>query len=375
MPCNLWEILRVTSLDQDVGAVTALALSYDHTYVASGHASGHIQLFDINNPKAPARFVPPTSLAEVASGREEGHLLGSRIVSIGFVAGRHTAIVSADDSGLAFYHSLGKVLFVEASDTLRILGKYPDEADPLNELGAPNGSTHFQFRRRRGRKAHCILSMMPLPLGASPHPTDAYNLVALLTPVKLVVVGLKPSPKTWYRRHRDVDDGTPKSRFKGVLAWYPSMPPPGSPQDSPANGKGRAAVPPGAHPMLIYGWGNILNLVRVSESKITQEVRNPKNGKVSKVEVGRIVFEESRSWTVGGDVLALQWLNSNVGSSDLLDVLNETDTDVGAISKPLSSPRLHLKSMTSTPSSWLSMSSLTRGPWCRLSLAIPSTDP
>lgn len=94
--------------------------------MASGHATGHIQLFDVQNPKAPARFVPPTTLAVVASGREEGHLVDSRIVSVGFIAGRHTALVSADDSGLAFYHSLGKVLFVEATDTLRILGKYPD---------------------------------------------------------------------------------------------------------------------------------------------------------------------------------------------------------------------------------------------------------
>ncbi|EKM54684.1 uncharacterized protein PHACADRAFT_96976 [Phanerochaete carnosa HHB-10118-sp] len=299
------------SSEHNIGAVTALTLSYDHTYVASGHASGHIQLFDLNNPKAPARFVAPTSLAEVVTGRQEGHLHGSRIVSIGFVAGRHTAVVSADDSGLAFYHSLGKVLFVEASDTLRILGKYPDEADPLHEPSAPGVPVHHQFRRRRIRKAHTILSMMPLPLGASAHPTDAYNLVALLTPMKLVVVGLKPSPKTWYRRHREADDGASKSKFKGVLAWYPSTPSAGAPQDTQTNGKGRATNSTGTHPILIYGWGNTLNLVQVSESKMVQEVRNPKNSKVSRVEIGRVVFEEGRSWTVGGDALALQWLNPN----------------------------------------------------------------
>ncbi|KAI0245579.1 hypothetical protein BJV78DRAFT_1107102, partial [Lactifluus subvellereus] len=110
-----------------VGAVTALALSHDHTFVAAGHATGHIQLFDLKKPHVPARSVPPTTLAAVASGRKEGHLRGSRIVSVGFVAGRHTAIVSADQTGLAFYHSLGKALFFEASDVLRILGKYPNE--------------------------------------------------------------------------------------------------------------------------------------------------------------------------------------------------------------------------------------------------------
>jgi hypothetical protein len=48
--------------------------------------------------------------------------------------------------------------------------------------------------------------MAPLPLGTAPHPTDAYNVTALLTAAKLVIVGLKPSPKTWYRKRRDESD-------------------------------------------------------------------------------------------------------------------------------------------------------------------------
>ena len=301
--------------EKAVGAVTALALSYDHTFVAAGHASGHIVLFDLSNPKAPARFVPPTNLAAVAAGTQEGHLAGSRIVSIGFVAGRHTAIVTADDSGLAFYHSLGKVLFVDASDTLRILGKYPDEDGTDPDDPAPTGFiVHHAFRRRRLRRARTILSMSPLPLGTTAHPTDTYNLIALLTPIKLVVVGLKPSPKTWYRRHRTEEEATTKSRYKGVLAWFPSVLP-GSPSlPAQTNGKGKPAAVPGTKPLLVYGWGNSLNLLKVSESKYEQQVKNPKSGKVTRVEVGRIVFEESSSWTVGGDMLALQWLNANVGS-------------------------------------------------------------
>ncbi|KAI0084880.1 Golgi CORVET complex core vacuolar protein 8-domain-containing protein [Irpex rosettiformis] len=297
---------------RSVGAVTALALSYDHTYVASGHASGHIQLFDVQSPKTPARFVPPTTLEAVASGREEGHLVGSRIVSVGFIAGRHTALVSADDSGLAFYHSLGKVLFVEATDTLRILGKYPDEE--VQETPVPGLShVYHPFRRRRMRKAHTILSMSPLPLGPSPHCTDTYQLIALLTPAKLVIVGLKPTPKTWYRAHREADeDSLVKSRYKGILSWFPSIASGTIVQPThQLNGKARTSQPEGMLPMLVYGWGNTLHLVRVSESKSPQDIKNPKTGKVNKVEVGRIVILEAGKWTVGGDVLALQWLNAN----------------------------------------------------------------
>ena len=306
-------ILTATMVEKNVGAVTSLALSFDHTYVAAGHATGHIQLFDLRSPKVPARVVPPTNLASVASGRQEGHLAGSRIVNVGFLAGRHTALVSADDSGLAFYHSLGKVFFVDATDILRILGKYPDEDAP----DVPAGLGH-RFRRRKPRKPTTILAMAPLPFGTAAHPTDEYNLVALLTPIKLVIVGLKPSPKTWYRRHRATDDEVSlKSKFKGTLAWFPSVSVGADPTSSPERDTKKTqinGVHPASIPMLVYSWGESMHLIRVSESKITQTVKDAKTGKTNKVEVGRIVFEEVGSWNASDDIVALQWLNVNVGS-------------------------------------------------------------
>ena len=311
--------------------MTAVALSHDHTYVASGHASGHIQLFDLQTPQTPARFVAPTSVAAVTSGRQEGHLLGSRIVSIGFVAGRHTAIISADEKGLAFYHSLGKVLFVDASDILRILGRYAEEdiLDSTRSSPRPasspaqrplNGSAPppepLSFRRRR-KIRNGILGMAPLPLGTSPHPTDAYNIVALLTPAKLVIVGLKPSAKTWLRRAREGEDDSPrpKSRWKGTLAWWPSVLPGATKsvlaEKGATNGKD-LSVP--TTPILVYSWGSAVYLLRVSEAKVKQTVRSARTGKSSEVELGTIVFEDAGKWNVDDDILAVQWLNTNVGS-------------------------------------------------------------
>ncbi|KAH9839218.1 Golgi CORVET complex core vacuolar protein 8-domain-containing protein [Rhodofomes roseus] len=297
--------------DKTVGPVTAVALSFDHTFVATGHTNGHIQLFDLNSPKTPARSVPPTTLAEVAAGRQEGHLTGSRIVSIGFVAGRHTAIVSADDSGLSFYHSLGKVFFMDASDTLRLLGKYPEDGLGPGPSGR-NGAHHF--RRRKPRKGNSLLAMAPLPLGTASHPTDQYNLIALLTPIKLVIVGLKPSPRTWYRRHRENEDTTSRSRFKGTLAWYPSVVPGGDAAAELTSKKDQAhgnGIHSSTTPVLVYSWADTLYMLRVSETKVPQQVRNARTGKVTMTEVGRVTFEEGGHWTAGGDVLALQWLNVN----------------------------------------------------------------
>ncbi|KAH9028763.1 Golgi CORVET complex core vacuolar protein 8-domain-containing protein [Lactarius pseudohatsudake] len=294
--------------EKTVGAVTALALSHDHTFVAAGHATGHIQLFDLKKPQVPARFVPPTTLAVVGSGRKEGHLEGSRIVNIGFVAGRHTAIVTADHTGLAFYHSLGKALFFDASDVLRILGKYPDE-EPVVLGQAP-------FHRRRARRTNTILAMAPLPLGTVPHPTDTYNVTALLTAAKLVIVGLKPSPKTWYRKHRgEDDDQMGKGKFRAALAWFPSVVPGASagrtkPEPPPAKKDNAKGTPPPTTPMLVYSWGSKLQLLLVSELRTVEKFTSERTGKLTTVEVGRLVFEEKAQWTARDNVHAIQWLNA-----------------------------------------------------------------
>jgi len=279
------------------GAISALALSQDHTYVASGHVSGHVLLYNLKNPQVPARIVTPASPQLVLSGRQEGHLTGSRIVNVCFVAGRHTAIVTADEHGLAFYHNLSKVLFVEASDTIRILGNYPEE-----ERIQGNGPKFNSFRRRRSRNT--MLAQATLPLGSVSHPTDAYQLVAMLTPSKLVIVGLRPTPKTWLKRLReDSPDATPSDRRRGALAWFPST----KLEPDTKGGVGETIAP-----TIAYSWGKIIHLIRVSETKVKQFVPNSRTGKMRADEVGTLVFEDCGRWTMDDIVLTLHWLNVNV---------------------------------------------------------------
>ncbi|OJA11702.1 hypothetical protein AZE42_02090 [Rhizopogon vesiculosus] len=301
-----------------VGPVSAVALSNDHTFVASGHTTGYIQLFDLKNPQVAARTVTPVTLTAVTSGRQEGHLPGSRIINISFVAGRHTAVISADEHGLSFYHSLGKVLFVEASDTIRIFGNYHGEdvpeANPTDPLSQQNALDHLSFRRRK-RPRNTVLAMCTLPLGPLPHPTDAYQIVALLTPTKLVVVGLKPTPKTWLKVMRDEQQLPSDAGFRrrGCLAWFPSVQDSSTEKATDAknakNGKQPQRTP--THPILSYSWGSHVYLLRVYEQKIKQTVSNSRTGKTSEVEVGTLVFEETGKWTMDDAVLAIQWLNVN----------------------------------------------------------------
>jgi hypothetical protein len=292
--------------------VTAVALSHDHTYVASGHATGHIQLFELKSPQAPVRSVPPTTWAAVASGRKEGHIQGTRIISIGFLAGRHTAIVSADERGLAFAHSLSKILFVEAPDILRILGKYQEDNSlsisrsvlPNSFKGGNRASVPDTSLPRRARGGYTILEMLPLPLGTSPHPTDSYNVVAMLTPTKLVVVSLKPTPKTWFKCLRDINSRREQPKCKGTMAWYPSVLSPAMETPSPKQET--------TSPLLVYTWGRELHIIRVNESRAKQLTQNSRTGKTTEVEVGRIVYEDVIHWSTEDEILAVQWLNANV---------------------------------------------------------------
>ncbi|KAL4073879.1 Golgi CORVET complex core vacuolar protein 8-domain-containing protein [Scleroderma citrinum] len=276
------------------GPISSLALSHDYTYVVSGHFSGYVHLYNLKNPQVPTRIVAPASPQLVLSGRQEGHFTGSRIVSVCFVAGRHTGIVTADEHGLAFYHNLSKVLFVEASDTIRILGNYPDEQSVA-------GPEFRSFRRRRTRNT--VLAQATLPLGTAPHPTDAYQLVALLTPSKLVIVGLRPTPKTWLKRLReDPPDATPSDRRRGALAWFPST------KLEPAT---KDAIGEPTAPTIAYSLGKVIRLIRVSETKVKQLVPNSRTGKMRGIEVGTLVFEDCGTWRMDDIVLALQWLNVN----------------------------------------------------------------
>lgn len=294
------------------GKVTSLALSSDQTFVAVGHVTGFIYLYAFGKPQVPARIVPPVSLAAVQQGKAEGHLAAaagsskSAIIQLGFVGSRHTAIVSADSNGLAFYHSLGKVLGLANTDVLRILGRYPQDL-----LGS-------------GLDASPILAMQALPLGTQAHPTDEYCLVAILTPAKLVVAGLKPSAKTWWRalnpKHPagKVANGHASESIFGALAWIPSI--------------------EGEDPRLAYTWDEALHIVRVrfetnrvqqtdrvngqkqAKEVISKSLRFQEDGMSQKDsgDTGKKV--ETQGLVASGAISALQWYNHRVRA----DVLHGT---------------------------------------------------
>ncbi|GAC97483.1 hypothetical protein PHSY_005069 [Pseudozyma hubeiensis SY62] len=293
-------------------AVTALAFSSDHSFLGVGHASGNVFLYDLSNPTRAARHVPPVPLSSVKSGKKEGHLSGSAIVHIGFIGLRHTAIVTADSKGLAFYHALGKILGVSSNDTLRLLGKYP-QYEHEDELGLGDA-----------KKRNTIFQLSPLPLGSRQHAADDTSFIAMITPTKMVLVGLKPSPRTWYRKVNRAQSAEKQSvaaivqdqseQEPGCLAWYPAS--------TETDGKRRRQT----NPILAFSFGPTLHLLRLKVKKVEQRP-DPRATRNANGAGAAVVVEEVDPIELTGEdgidepdhIVALQWF-----SPDLLMLTTKT---------------------------------------------------
>ncbi|GAA97022.1 uncharacterized protein L969DRAFT_611396 [Mixia osmundae IAM 14324] len=307
------------AIANEAGAVTALAISHDHSFLAVGHANGAIHLYDVTKPAQPARSVPPTTLDLVVAGRAEGHLIGSKITRLGFVGLRHTAIVSSDESGLTFYHSLGKVFGLANTDVVRILGQYPSDSSRIVSTRRPSDPQttaidHVGFKMPRRRKPISVIDMAPLPLGPLPHTSDDLALVAIITASKILIAGLKPSPRTWWRAVRE--DSKPDAF--GALAWFPC-------RAALADEAGDAA----RDPLLAYAWGNQVYFVHVAAATPAESP--------DKKAAPQLIFRQGSSWQSRDNIIDLLWISPRallVVSTVSMEIIDPTTKQRTARGRP-----------------------------------------
>ena len=260
------------------GPVSSVTLSPDNTYVAVGHATGNIHLYDLSRPAKPARTALAVTLQQVQSGQKEGHLQGSKVLHVAFVGNRHTSIVSGDDQGRAFWWSLGKVIGVESNDVVRMLGSYPEY---LPDSNGEHGGVPL-------KRSSTLYSVSPLPDTGAPDLGNDYSFTALLTPSKLVIVGMKPTARTWYRKTRQSTGNNDGSI--GCAEWS-------------STGFSGARL-------LAYSWGKCLRLLRLllkPHDDASKPPRQPPD------------FVESAMYTAADPILGLQWYDGKVS---LLSGLN-----------------------------------------------------
>ncbi|KAI1649943.1 Golgi CORVET complex core vacuolar protein 8-domain-containing protein [Daldinia loculata] len=275
---NLKMIIGPGTKAVESGSITAIAISADHTTIGSGHASGDIFTWDTSRVSRPFLHIPPLDSTQLQNRTTDGHMPNVAITHIGFLGTRHTALVSADDRGMAFSHlaTRGTGALGRTVKTVRILGRYPDAPPPTS--GKP-------------LKPSTVLAFSPLPLGNVERATDTMGLTAMLTPYLLVIVSTTPIAQTQHKSARP-KDVAPHSAMTGCLAWFPAVK---LKVPDPVTGSTMSKV------KLVYCWSNVLTVLDVDEVPTDGKDKPP-----------ALKFKARSRWTCEESIVAVQWLSRSV---------------------------------------------------------------
>lgn len=259
----------------ECGAITSLALSADHSTIAGGHASGDIFTWEISRSARPFLHIPPIPSSQVETRVADGHISGFPAIHVGFLGTRRTAIVSADNRGMAFSHlaTRGMGAVGRTVKTTRILGRYPQTIPENGRL----------------RKPSSVLAFSPLPLGNVEQSTDSLGLVAMLTPYLLVIVSTTPVAQTQHKAPRPKEVEA-HGAMTGSLAWFPAIKLKGSDSQT-------------SKTKLAYCWSDVLTILDVSEME---------NDGSSKDEPPSLTFKARSRWKADEAIAAVQWLSRSV---------------------------------------------------------------
>ncbi|CAM1504301.1 Fc.00g018920.m01.CDS01 [Cosmosporella sp. VM-42] len=274
---NLKMIIGPGTKAVESGAITAIAISADHTTVAGGHENGNIFTWDTSRASRPFLTMPHLDPAQLKNRTADGHVPDVAITHLGFLGTRHTALVSADDRGMAFSHlaTRGTGSLGRSVKTHRILGRYPDAPTPAGKTVKPS----------------TVLAFAPLPLGNVERSTDTVGLTAMLTPYLLVIVSTTPVAQTQHKSARPKDVPA-HSAMAGCLAWFPAVK---LKVPDPYTGSNISKV------KLAYCWSNVLTVLDVDEVP-GEDKDQPVSFK----------FKARSRWKCEEAIVAVQWLSRSV---------------------------------------------------------------
>lgn len=245
--------------------------------VAGGHANGSIFTWETAKSALPFLYIPSLEPSQLANRSADGHAPNIAIRHLGFLGTRHTALVSADDRGMAFSHlaTRGMGAVGRTVRTTRILGRYPND---IGTSGKP-------------RKPSTVLAFSPLPLGNIEKGTDTLGLTAMLTPYLLVIVSTTPIAQTQHKAARPKEVAA-HSAMSGCLAWFPAVK---LKVPDPGDGSQSSKV------KLVYCWSNILTVLDVEETPSDDKDKPPS-----------LSFKPRSRWKAEEAIVAVQWLSRSV---------------------------------------------------------------
>ncbi|TVY35321.1 Vacuolar protein sorting-associated protein-like protein [Lachnellula subtilissima] len=274
---NLKSIIGPGTKAVESGAITSIAMSADHLIVAGGHANGSIFTWEMAKTARPFLHIPSLQPSQMVNRSVDGHVPNLPIRHLGFLGTRHTALVSADDRGMAFSHLATRGLGAVGRSvrTTRILGRYPNDVSSSG----------------KARKPSTVLAFAPLPLGNVERGTDNLGLTAMLTPYLLVIVSTTPVAQTQHKAARPKEVAA-HSAMSGCLAWFPAVK---LKVKDPKTGSEISKV------KLVYCWSNVLTVLDVEETASPDKDKPP-----------NLTFKPRSRWKADEAIVAVQWLSRSV---------------------------------------------------------------
>ena len=221
--------------------------------------------------------IPHLEDGQIQNRTGDGHVANVAVIHLGFLGTRHTALVSADNRGMAFSHlaTRGTGVLGRVVKTTRVLGRYPNLPNPPAKLPRPS----------------TVLAFSPLPLGNVVRATDSVGLTAMLTPYLLVIVSTTPVAQTQHKSARPKDVPA-HSALTGCLAWFPAV------QLKIPDPKTQSDI---SKSKLVYCWSNILTVLDIDE-KQSEDKDQPASLK----------FAVRSRWKCEEAIAAVQWLSRSI---------------------------------------------------------------
>ncbi|KAJ3076195.1 Vacuolar protein sorting-associated protein 8 [Podochytrium sp. JEL0797] len=282
-------VLGDVATASDFGAVTSLAVSLDHSKIAAGYACGVVCVWDVVK-KTAVKTIHPVARREGRGGGEEeeeegnnrgavaaaatGHVRNSKVVHVAFV-GSKMDLISADNEGCAFYHSITSLLMLSALSTTQLAANQP------------------------------IYAIQPLPRAQRSHVTDAARIVAVATPFRLTFMRLKPTPtvvhKIVMRKQQGAGVGGGGVSC-AALAWRPALV------------NGNTMTPP----VLVATFGKKVMLYSIAKAALSAPPSALENGKRK---ANEFAVQPLGTWESDETIVAVHWINF-----DLIALLTREET-------------------------------------------------